>query len=671
MKKVSVKIVLFAIGAAICLILACFGASYGQNSYADYTAEQYDAPAARASEEDDDHHFKSVDVRVEVSESKILTVTEKMVAVWDVDGRHSLIRDIQRVTTTTRVINGKEIKGKAFYTSISVISATLDGKECDWKILPWTDDFYNSEYHSIEMKQANGAALEKDKEYTFVLKYDYDMSADRVKGYDDLVLDVLGYGMARTEKFTATVVFPDKAKFKDVSVRTSITDEIERGDGWDFNGNEITISVIPVYPVNDEEFGYTVQVLLEGKFFNGHVYVIWYYFLFAVLFALAVAGLIVLFVKNMPKKPAVETVEFYPPDGVDIMQFSAVWHRKARNKDAAALILKWAEQGLITIEKDGNYHFILRAQKNNSSGKDKNGKPYCETAGERAYYNALFSNMAGGYNKFSTRAFKKASRSEKESLYYATKHLKEWTGGIGEVVKPTKKVKYALPFVSLIPSIILVIYICFLNRSALMLFFVVFMVAGTFVTCFANSPEGIPLLYIFPVSFYGLPYCAAVWSGVPVCDYAYLTYTAPAIYALGNFVLPFLVGRRTDEAQAIYGRLRGFKRFLLTAELSRISLLFDENPEYFADVLPYCLIMGISKKVQKRFAALKNINVPIYVTQSVNMRSMSRTVSHIGNVGRPHSSGGGGGGSHGSHASGGGHGGSHGGGGGGGGSRSR
>lgn len=665
MKKVSVKIVLFAIGAVLCLILAClsdvFSHKNAVNANADFTDGQEIIPVVQYEE---DYYFEQVNVNITVSKSKILTVREEITAVWNAPNRRSLIRDIQRVTTTTRLIDGEVIKGKTFYTGISKISATLDGEDCYCKLIPSTDDFYDNEYYSVEMKHKDGSYLKVKQPYTFVLNYVYDMSADRMSGYDDLVYDILGYGMARTESFTAAVTFPEGTELSEVSVRTGRETEWKpdesKGEQWGVSGNVITVVA------SGTADGYTLQVLLQKGYFDGHIYVIWYYFVFAALFVIAVIGLILFFVKNMPKKP-VETVEFYPPEGVDIMRFSAVWHRKAKSKDAAALILKWAGQGLITIEKDGSRHFILRAQKQDCLGRDDNGKLYCETSAERNYYSALFSTIAGGYNKFSTRAFKNASQSEKESLYEATKRLR--TGG-GEAVKPVQKVKYALPFISLIPSILMIIYGCILSRTFFGLFFIVFLLAGTFVSALATRDDRVPLMYIFPVAFYCVPYFAAIFTAeVPFCDYAYLFYIAPVIYAIGNFILPYLVGRRTEDAQAIYGKLLGFKRFLLTAELSRISLLFDENPEYFAGILPYCLIMGVSNKVQKRFAALKNINIPTYVSQQINMGSMSRTVSHIGSVGRPHSSGGGwssGGGGHG-----GGSGGSRGGGGGGGGSRSR
>ena len=73
--------------------------------------------------------------------------------------------------------------------------------------------------------------------------------------------------------------------------------------------------------------------------------------------------------------------------------------------------------------------------------------------------------------------------------------------------------------------------------------------------------------------------------------------------------------------------------------------------------------MGISDKVQKRFAALKSINMPKVLQDDIDVRFVTRCIVYSSVLGAPRSSGGSGGG--------GGHGGSFGGGGGGGGSRSR
>ena len=77
---------------------------------------------------------------------------------------------------------------------------------------------------------------------------------------------------------------------------------------------------------------FTVQAILpDGYFKGGGVTFFWYYIPFAAIAAAAVIALIVLALKMIDKKP-LETVEFYPPEGMSVMRFSAIWHRGVDRK---------------------------------------------------------------------------------------------------------------------------------------------------------------------------------------------------------------------------------------------------------------------------------------------------------------------------------------------------
>ena len=46
--------------------------------------------------------------------------------------------------------------------------------------------------------------------------------------------------------------------------------------------------------------------------------------------------------------------------------------------------------------------------------------------------------------------------------------------------------------------------------------------------------------------------------------------------------------------------MAGFKNFLRLVEVREIETMIDENPDYYLDVLPYCMIMGLSRKLDKK-----------------------------------------------------------------------
>ena len=49
------------------------------------------------------------------------------------------------------------------------------------------------------------------------------------------------------------------------------------------------------------------------------------------------------------------------------------------------------------------------------------------------------------------------------------------------------------------------------------------------------------------------------------------------------------------------GRIRGFRRFLETAEKDRLEMLVEESPDYFYKILPYTYVLGISAKWIRKF----------------------------------------------------------------------
>ena len=281
----------------------------------------------------------------------------------------------------------------------------------------------------------------------------------------------------------------------------------------------------------------------------------------------------------------------------------------------------------------------------------------------------MFSGIGGDNYRFSTLFYrKKASKEDKEELSLLVNRMKARADKKPTPVKVnTDKAKIALPMISLLPSVAVLVYFAIITEAWFTVLFALFWAAGTFVGTEFNKSK-MPLLVIFPISFYGLTY-GAFFLGIalPIYDYAYMMYIAPVWWAVCTFILPHFFVKRTPEVMSDYGKMRGFRNFLLKAELNRIQLLFDENPEYFSEILPYCMIMNISDKVQKRFASLE-IKVPeildsgvttftfVYCVSRCSRAPFSSTVSSFMGSFR----GGGGGG---------GHGGSHGGGGGGGGSR--
>ena len=57
-----------------------------------------------------------------------------------------------------------------------------------------------------------------------------------------------------------------------------------------------------------------------------------------------------------------------------------------------------------------------------------------------------------------------------------------------------------------------------------------------------------------------------------------------------------LMNARTKKSMALLGRIRGFRDFIETAELEKLKLMVEENPNYFYHIMPYAAVFGLSEK---------------------------------------------------------------------------
>ena len=99
---------------------------------------------------DSDYWFESVDVRIEVGRDKKFQITETMKVGFIYDMRNTgIIRDIQRVSQTTRIRDGKKEKGAEYLTAISDVSVTVNGGAA--KV---TQELYdNGQFYSVKMQK--------------------------------------------------------------------------------------------------------------------------------------------------------------------------------------------------------------------------------------------------------------------------------------------------------------------------------------------------------------------------------------------------------------------------------------------------------------------------------------------------------------------------------------
>ncbi len=83
-----------------------------------------------------------------------------------------------------------------------------------------------------------------------------------------------------------------------------------------------------------------------------------------------------------------------------------------------------------------------------------------------------------------------------------------------------------------------------------------------------------------------------------------ITYIIGIISIVVLILFAKIMPKRTPFGNEMLGKLRGFKRFLETAEKPQLEALVNENPEYFYNILPYTYALGVSDVWMSRFETI-------------------------------------------------------------------
>lgn len=101
--------------------------------------------------------------------------------------------------------------------------------------------------------------------------------------------------------------------------------------------------------------------------------------------------------------------------------------------------------------------------------------------------------------------------------------------------------------------------------------------------------------------FGGIPWALIVLPALTQNIMYLITYII-GIISIGVLILfTKIMPKRTPYGNEILGKLRGFKRFLETAEKPQLEALVNENPEYFYNILPYTYALGVSEVWMNQF----------------------------------------------------------------------
>lgn len=304
------------------------------------------------------------------------------------------------------------------------------------------------------------------------------------------------------------------------------------------------------------------------------------------------------------EKP-VQTVEFYPPEGIGSAEVGYIIDSSADTVDLLSLVPYFAEKGYLKIReipKKNNPEKIDYLELEKITEIDDAEPEYKKTIFSGLFKNGNVCNMKKLGEDFG-KSIQKA-KSELASIYKKEKAL--YTGGrrIGLIV--FLEIFFVLLFNLLnvsdgVPS------------SFIFPEIIVFFVSSVVISASSKKKNfeengksvgkviatliGMILIFIA---------CNFISSNSKIFSFT------PHVVALFSYIALCVSPRfekMTPYNLEITGKLLGFKEFIKLAEVPKLKELLDKNPDYFYDVLPYAMVFGLTENWANHFTKL-NIKSP-------------------------------------------------------------
>lgn len=563
MKKLSKKIIYVFL--VMTLLVASFSNFIFAESLAGYVIDNYD-------------------VNIIVNENNTFDITEK-IDVNFLEARHGIFRTIPLNNKVYRE-NGSSNRNRARVTNVNVnddYKMTLENN--NYKIRIGNADTY----------------VTGQKEYT--IKYTYNIGKDPNKEFDELYYNIIGDEWdAPIKNYSFTITLPKEFDEQKLGFSTG-REGVAGTDGLTYVKEGNVIRGTSIKSLNRNE-AVTIRLELpEGYFVNaGHKIGITDVLYFAVpIISLLVA--IYIWNKYGKDDEVIETIEFYPPEGLNSLEIGCLYKGKVEDKHITSLLVYLANKGYIKIiEKEKKLFgdsFEIEKIKNYDESND------CE----RLFLQGLFRDkkevdgrvtvtVKDLKEKFYTTLNRIRTRAQK---FIVQKKIFE-TATTGKTMIITALVILSAVIMFLIPAMEYG-----LTESLLGVIFMIFyIILGVFVPLFSNIPitTKIVLLAIFG------PASVAIIASHPVTEVIFSETHYISGFIVGIIclilmsILIILMKKRTKYGNEILGKIRGFKTFLETAEKEKLEMMVKENPTYFYDILPYTYVLDVSDKWIEKFEAI-------------------------------------------------------------------
>lgn len=357
-----------------------------------------------------------------------------------------------------------------------------------------------------------------------------------------------------------------------------------------------------------------------------------------------------------------ETVEFYPPKGLNSLDVGYLYKGEATRKDVMSLLVYLANKGYIKITKlDKKSAFSQSSNFKITKLKEYDGN----NANERLFLDGLFSKKrTPAYKTKLTRNPDKevSENDEHETLNEVTENdlygtffltLSKILLNINNkqnkyrVFEKITSDKFGIILLMILTTFIIITMppvlnyyfneFYFISSSEYWLFLVVIpkiffsncLMPGLGIYVFSRFLFGkSPETYvdgkkvrsslankifglIFGFAFAGIPFVCEVLPTLEENPVYMIGYGIGVLCILGMFMCLEYLPKRTPYGTEMLGKIKGFKNFLETAEKEELEKMVSQNPTYYYDILPYAYVLDVSNKWIEEFEEIA-LQVPLH-----------------------------------------------------------
>ena len=444
-----------------------------------------------------------------------------------------------------------------------------------------------NDYRLIDLSKKLGSMA---GEFTFTVGYELpDVIGTTSTGQAQLQLPLLsGFGYP-IEKLEFTVTLHDNVSAKPAFSSGYHQSGIEQSLNFGYSGKTITGSSVKALK-DHETLTMTVPVP-EGMFHENHFDLPDLHAL-NLFMVLSVVLSFLLWLITLRCRPLLISARPTPPEGCNAGHFSSIL--TLAGADLTMLVFSWAQLGYLLIELDR--HNRVRLHKQMDMGNER-----CEF--ERRCFYLLFSKrdvVDTGSRRYADLCLKVKKMPPDVQPYLKRRsgnprmfRFVAATMGIfgGAAVGVCMSVDSAVPWLWAVLLAIAGMY------SA-------YRIQGGAYCLFLRGKRGLWESLIHCAAWIVLAFVAGCSSvGIWVC-----------VMQLLFGLMSAYGGRRTDAGRQNSRQVLGLRRYLRKADHAQLQRLLENDPDYFHNLAPYALALGVDKTFAKRFGGTQMSACPYLLT---------------------------------------------------------